>query len=367
MQRRYKILLALAGVIVVGLTGLGLTVSHTADCPPPAAAADGATLMNAVVYRCYGSPDVLSYERVRKPTPGAREILVRVRAAAVNPLDWHYMRGSPYLMRLSSGIGKPVDVRMGTDFAGTVEAVGAGVDGFRVGDRVFGATSGAFGEYVTIPASWAVASIPAHTTFEQAAAIPVAGTTALEALQDHGRLQPGEKVLINGASGGVGSFAVQIAKAMGAEVTAVCSARNVELVRGIGADHVVDYGRENFTESSERYDLIVDNVGNHPLLKLTDVLKPDGRLVIVGGAKGDWIAPLLGPMKAALLSPFVDQTLTSFIAGLSKDRLQELADLMNSGDLRSVIDRRFPLAETAAAVAYSETGRARGKIVIDVL
>jgi NADPH:quinone reductase-like Zn-dependent oxidoreductase len=255
---------------------------------------------------------------------------------------------------------------MGVDFAGTVESVGANVTNFKPGDAVFGGRSGAFAEYVTVGADRAIVHKPGNLSFEQAAAVGIAGVTALQALRDKGKLQSGQHVLINGASGGVGTFAVQIAKSFGAEVTAVCSTRNVELVRSIGADHVFDYKKENYTESGEQYDLIIDNVGNHGLLANRGVLTPDGTLVMIGGAKGNWIAPLMGPIKALLLSPFVGQELALILSEFNQADLNILATLMQDGELNPVIDRRYPLNEVPAAIAYSEEGHARGKIIITV-
>ena len=232
MKLRYKIAGGFLLVLTVALSALAFTISHNSACEPAPVIADDAERMNAIVYRCYGSADVLEFEEVEKPVPGDNEVLVKIKAAAVNPLDWHYMRGSPYIMRLiGAGIGKPEDTRLGVDFAGTVEAVGSGVTGFEPGDDVFGGASGAFAEYVTIAESRGLVLKPANISFEQAASVPIAAITALQALRDKGQIQPGQKVLINGASGGVGTFAVQIAKSYGAEVTAVCSGRNEEMVR----------------------------------------------------------------------------------------------------------------------------------------
>ncbi|MCG8371847.1 MAG: NAD(P)-dependent alcohol dehydrogenase [Proteobacteria bacterium] len=300
------------------------------------------------------------------PEPAAADVLIRVRAASVNPYDWHHLRGSPYLMRLGTGIGSPAQPRLGTDFAGVVEAVGKDVSRFVPGDRVFGGATGAFGEYVTVSGAGSVAHLPDGVSFEQAAALPIAATTALQALRDRGGLRPGRKVLINGASGGVGTFAVQIAKSMGAEVHGVCSTRNVELVRSLGADRVFDYTQENYTGSGETYDVIVDMVGNHPIRANLRVLAPDGRLVIVGGPKGNWFAPLRRPLGALLTAPFVDQQLVTMIAGLDGDDLAALAAMVEDGSVRPVIDRRFALPAVPDAIRYSETGRARGKIVINI-
>jgi len=320
--------------------------------------------MKAIVYSCYGSPNVLELADVAKPIPADDELLVRIQAAAVNPLDWHYMRGSPYFMRLMAGLGAPTITRLGVDFSGTVEAVGKDVTRFKPGDEVFGGRTGAFADYVTIRESRAVTLKPDNVTHEQAASVPIAAITALEALRDKGQLQPGQKVLINGASGGVGTFAVQIAKSLGAEVTGVCSTRNVDMVRAIGADHVFDYKKENYTESGEQYDLIVDMVGNHPLGANRKVLRPEGRMVLVGGGKGDWIGPMMRPLQAMLVSPFVDQEIITLLAGLDSDDLALLGELMESGEVTPVLDRRFPLSEVPAAIRYSEEGHARGKIII---
>ncbi|MCH7502025.1 MAG: NAD(P)-dependent alcohol dehydrogenase [Proteobacteria bacterium] len=322
--------------------------------------------MKAIVYRCYGSADVLGFEDVEKPTPADDEVLVKVVAASVNPLDWHYMRGSPYFMRLGIGLGAPNDTSLGVDFAGTVEAIGRNVKRFKPGDEVFGGTSGAFAEYVTVREDRALALKPANMTFEQSASVPIAGITALQALRDKGKIAPGKKVLINGASGGVGTFAVQIAKSFGAEVTGVCSTRNVEMVRSIGADHVIDYTQEDYTRSGQRYDLIIDNVGNHSLSANRRVLNSDGIFVIVGGPKGNWLKPLMNPIKALVFSPFVGQEFVMILAKLRKDDLAILSDLMQAGKVTPVIDRRYRLSEVPAAIRYSEEGHARGKIVIDL-
>jgi len=364
MKLRYKVVNGILIALVATLFSLGLVLSHNSACGPAPAVSDQAELMKAIVYRCYGSPDVLGLEDVEKPAPADDEILVKVHAASVNPLDWHYMRGSPYLMRLASGLGAPNVERLGVDFAGTVEAVGRNVERFKPGDEVFGGASGAFAEYVAVREDRAVVLKPANMTFAQSAATPIAGITALQALRDKGKIEPGQKVLINGASGGVGTFAVQIAKSFGAEVTGVCSTRNVDMVRAIGADHVIDYTQEDYTKSGQHYDLIIDNVGNHSLLANRRVLNPDGIFVIVGGSKGNWLGPLLSPIKAFMLSPFVGQEFVLIIAQLSKDDLGFLGDLMQAGDVTPVIDRRYGLSEIPAAIRYSEEGHARGKIII---
>ena len=366
MKLRYKIASGILLVLGVAIASLAVVISHNSACEPAPELSGGSETMKAIVYRCYGSADVLAVENIEKPAPADDEILVKVHAASVNPLDWHYMRGSPYLMRLGTGLGAPKETRLGVDFAGTVEAVGSNVERLKPGDQVFGGTIGAFAEYITVREGRSLAMKPANVTFEQAAAVGVAGITALQALRDHGKLEAGQKVLINGASGGVGTFAVQIAKALGAEVTGVCSTRNVDMVRSIGADHVFDYKKENYTESGEQYDLIVDMVGNHSLLANRRVLSPDGIFVMVGGPKGNWLKPFLGPIKALVLSPFVKQDFGMMLAKFSADDLAALADLMQSGKLTPVIDRHYPLSEVPAAMRYSEEGRARGKIIIDL-
>jgi len=367
MKLRYKITSGILLVFVAALSLLAIVLSHNSDCGPAPVVSDDADLMKAIMYRCYGSPDVLTLENVEKPKPADDEVLVRIHAASVNPLDWHYMRGSPYIMRLGSGLGAPDDASLGVDFSGTIEAVGKNVTTFKAGEEVFGGAGGAFAEYVTIRADRALTLKPAGLTFEQGASVPIAAITALQALRDKGKLKQGQKVLINGASGGVGTFAVQIAKALGAEVTGVCSTRNLEMVRSIGADHVIDYTREDYTEGGQRYDLIIDMVGNHSLLANRRAMEPEGNFIIVGGPKGNWLGPLTGPVKAMLLSPFVGQEFGMIMAKMRKDDLATLADLMQSGQVTPVIDRRFSLREVPEAIRYSEEGHARGKILINIL
>ena len=367
MSLTKKILSVVLAIVAIAVVSLAIALGHTSECGPAPAPREGATLMKAVVYRCYGPPDVLEVADIEKPTPADDEVLVKVHAAALNPLDWHYMRGEPYLMRMSAGMGAPNSTRLGVDFAGTIEAVGRSVTRFKPGDEVFGARTGAFGEYVTVRESRVLVPKPVSMTFEQAASIPVAAATALQALRDKGRIQAGQKVLINGASGGVGTFAVQIAKSYGAEVTGVCSTRNVDMVRSIGADHVIDYTQEDYTKSDQRYDLIVDNVGNHPLLENRRVMKPKGILVIVGGPKtGKWIGPMTLPVKAALLNPFVSQEFVMILTDLTTQDMTLISDLMQAGKVTPVIDRRYPLSEVPEAIRYLETGRARGKIIVSM-
>ncbi len=366
MKLRYKILNGMLIFVVVMISSLAIVLSNNSDCEPAAAVAEGSETMQAIVYRCYGSADVLEFNDVEKPTPADDEVLVKVHAAAVNPLDWHFLQGTPYFLRLMSGLGAPNDTRLGVDFAGTVETVGRNVTRFKPGDEVFGWATGAFAEYVSVGENAALTMKPADVSFEQAASAPIAAVTALQALRDLGKLEQGQKVLINGASGGVGTFAVQIAKSFGAEVTGVCSTRNVEMVRSIGADHVFDYTKEDYVESGQQYDLIIDMVGNRSLRENRRVLKPEGTLVIVGGGKGNWLGPMMTPIKALMLSPFVDQEMGLILAEMNKEDLATLGDLMQSGKVTPVIDRRYGLSEVPAAIRYSEEGHARGKIIIDL-
>ena len=367
MKLRYKILNGILVVLILLIGSVGIAIGYTADCEMATASNAQENSMKAVIYRCYGSPEVLEYVDVSKPTPADDEVLVKVHAAGVNPLDWHYMRGKPYLMRLMSGIGAPKRQTMGVDFSGIVEAVGKDVSKFKVGDSVFGGRSGAFGEYVSIPESRALALKPNNMTHEQAAAVSIAATTALQAIRDMGKLQAGEKVLINGASGGVGTYAVQIAKYYGADVTGVNSTRNVDMVLSIGADRIIDYKKDDYTTQDIKYDLIVDMVGNHSLSKNLAVLNSNGRLVNVGSSeKGNWIAPLITPIKALFMNPFVEQEIVGFVASMNHEDINLLAEMMQAGKLTPVLDKRFPLSETAKAVTYSETGRARGKIIVTV-
>ena len=321
--------------------------------------------MKAIVYHKYGSSKVLKLEEIDIPMVGADQVLVKVHAVSINPFDWHMMRGTPYLVRLQAGISKPKNSGFGNDVAGVVEAVGKNVTEFQRGDEVFGGGRGALAEYVCADRNGVVHKLGA-LTFEQAAAIPVAGLTALQGLRDKGRIQSGQRVLIHGASGGVGTFAVQIAKSYGAEVTAVCSTRNVEMVRSIGADHVIDYTNEDFTKSGRRYDLILDAVGDHTLQELRRALEPKGILVMVGGGKmGRFgFGILVGMLESLVLSLFVGQKLLAMVAKRKPSDLVVLNELVEAGKLTPVIDRSYPLSETANAIQYLETGRARGKVVI---
>ena len=367
MRRLFRITRAIAIVLAVILLPLAVVLSHDSPCSSESVPSAGGAMMKAVEHRCYGSPEVLVLADVVKPIPADDQVLVRVHAAAVNPLDWHYLRGKPYILRFDSGIGAPKVSRLGVDFAGTVEAIGSKVTKFKPGDEVFGGRTGAFGEYVAVPQDRAIVIKPANVSFEQAAAVPIAAVTALQALRDKGNIKAGQSVLINGASGGVGTFAVQIAKSFGAEVTAVCSTRNLDMVRKLGADHVVDYTRQDFTEGDQHYDLIVDTVGTHSLLDYTHVLKPAGIYVMVGGPDGKWIGPMATPIAALILSPFVSQNLGMMLAELKQSDLQFLADLLQSGKIIPSIDRTYGLKEVPEAVAYLEKGHARGKVVISLI
>ena len=358
---------ALAAVVILGGSGLALALRHQSRCVAPPEAATGTAAFAAIVQPCYGGPEVLRLARLPLAPLAPGRVRVRVVAAAVNPLDWHFVRGEPRVMRLGSGIGAPSESRLGADFAGVVESVAPGVTGFAPGDRVFGTRTGSYAEYLDVRADGAIAAMPASLGFAEAAAVPVAAITALQALRDVGRLQPGQRVLVNGASGGVGSFAVQIAKRLGAEVTAVCSTRNVEWVRALGADHVIDYTREDFTRGAGRWDLVVDNVGNHELGALLRVLPPTGRYVMVGGPSEErWLGPINRVLAMQLRQPFVSPRLEFFVADVRQGDLRTLADWLADGGLRVVIDRRYPLAEVPEAIAYVERGRARGKVVIEV-
>jgi NADPH:quinone reductase-like Zn-dependent oxidoreductase len=336
------------------------------DCGHTAAPSSS---MKAIVYCDYGLAN-LKLEEVEKPVPNDDQVLVKIRAASVNPYDWHFVEGAPKIMRIMGvGLRKPKDTRLGVDFAGTVEGVGKNVTQFKPGDEVFGGRTGAFAEYVCPRADRAIAPKPANITFEQAASVNIAGITALQAIRDKGKVQPGQKVLINGASGGVGTFAVQIAKTFGANVTGVCSTRNVDLVRSLGADQVIDYTKEDFTKGEQRYDVILDNVTNHSLLECRRVLTRDGKYVMIGGGgpnEQGLIGPLANPIKAMLLSPFVSQKMGMMMADANQKDLTVLADMMQSGKIKPVIDRTYKLDQVPDAIRYVEQGHARGKVVITV-
>src|SRR5437870_3861283 len=325
--------------------------------------------MKAIVYSDYGLSN-LKLENIEKPVPNDDQILVKVRAASINPYDWHFVEGTPYIMRMMGvGLRKPKDIQLGVDFAGTVEAVGKNVTQFKPGDEVFGGRGGAFAEYVCRRAEGAVALKPANLTFEQAASVNIAGITALQALRDRGKVESGQKVLINGASGGVGTFAVQIAKSFGADVTGVCSIRNVDLVRSLGADHVIDYTKEDFAKGDQMYDVILDNVPNHSLSECRRILNPTGKYVMIGGGGPNdnrWIGPFGRLIQTLVVSPFVSQKMGMMMAELKKSDLAILGDMMQSGKVKPVIDRTYKLSELPAAIAYLEEGHARGKVVITV-
>jgi NADPH:quinone reductase-like Zn-dependent oxidoreductase len=314
--------------------------------------------MKAIVYERYGSPDVLELRDINKPSVSDDGVLVRVRAASTNPYDWHFMRGKPYFTRLMFGFPRPKAPGLGADLAGEVEAVGKDVTRFRPGDAVFGEGAGSFAEYTCVPEG-TLALKPANLSFEQAAAVPMAGVTALQGLRDSGKIQAGQKVLVLGASGGVGTFAVQIAKSYGAEVTGVCSTKNVERVRSIGADHVVDYTHEDFTRSDARYDLMLDTIGNRSLRECRRVLASKAVYVHVGGRMARVLA-------LPIVSPFVSQSLVQLIAKRNKDDLEILKGLIEAGKITPVIDRTYPLSDVPEAIRYLEEGHARGKIVITV-
>src|SRR5438034_8567689 len=353
--------------LFVGIAALFIAYwRSTNDCGRTAAPKNP---MKAIVYCDYGLSN-LKLEDVEKPVPTDNQILVKVRAASVNPYDWHFVEGTPKIMRMMGvGLRKPKDTRLGVDFAGTVEAVGKSVTTFKPGDDVFGGKGGAFAEYVCRRAEGAVALKPANITFEQAASVNIAGITALQGLRDKGKVQPGQKVLINGASGGVGTFAVQIAKSFDAEVTGVCSTRNVDLVRSLGADHVIDYTKEDFAKGAERYDVILDNVPNHSLSECRRILNPNGKYVMIGGGGPNdnrWIGPFGRVINTMILEPFVSQKMGMMMADPSQKDLAILGDLMQTGKVKPVIDRTYKLSEVPEAIRYLEEVHDRGKVVITV-
>ena len=360
--------LAILLALFVGIIALFIAYWRSTNDCDQLAAAQGDT-MKAIVYCDYGLAN-LKLADVKKPTPNDEQILVKVHAASVNPYDWHFIEGTPKIMRLMGvGLRKPKDTRVGVDFAGTVEAVGKNVTQFKPGDDVFGGRGGAFAEYVCRRAAGAVALKPANITFEQAASVNIAGITALQAIRDKGKVQPGQKVLINGASGGVGTFAVQIAKSFGADVTGVCSTRNVDLVRSLGADHVIDYTKEDFAKGTERYDVILDNVPNHSLSECRHILNPKGKYVMIGGGGPNdsrWVGPFGRVIHALLVSPFISQEMGMMMADANQKDLTVLADMMQSGKVKPVIDRTYKLSEVPDAIRYLEEGHARGKVVITI-
>ena len=331
----------------------------TVDAPPRT------KRMQAFTYERYGSLDVLELREVERPIVGDDEVLVRVHAASVNPFDWHMLTGVPYVARAALGLREPRSGRLGVDFAGTVEAVGSEVTEFEPGDEVFGERNGAFAEYVCIAADRALAPKPANLTFEQAAAVPMAGITALQGLRDKGAIRPGHSVLVNGASGGVGTFAVQIAKSFGAEVTAVCSPRNVDRARSLGADHVIDYTKEDFTRSGRRFDLILDVAFNRSWPDYKRVLQPEGVLVGVGGPKTNrWVGALGRRIWLGLAAVSSSRRVPFFLANLNKEDLLVLQRLIEDGQVTPFVERQYELSELPEALAYVAQGHARGKIVV---
>ena len=359
----------LGGIVVVFvLCGFVAYWTSTNDCGRNAAAP--ANPMKAVVYCDYGIAN-LNLQDIEKPTPTDDQVLVRVHAASLNPLDGHFVRGMLLARLMGGGLRKPKDTRLGVDYGGTVEAVGKNVTNFKPGDEVFGGRTGSLAQYICPRADRAIALKPANISFEQAASVGVAGITALQGLRDKGHVQAGQKVLINGASGGVGTFAVQIAKSLGAEVTGVCSTRNVDMVRSLGADHVIDYTEEDFTKRDQRYDVIFDNVQNHTFSERRQVLTPNGICVLVGLGGAGWHSDtgthLIRSFTTPFMSKFTDQKFTFFIAELNHKDLAFLGDLMQSGKVTPVIDRTYKsLGEVKDALAYLEEGHARGKVVITV-
>src|SRR3989440_2597736 len=321
------------------------------------------THMRAIVYHTYGSPDVLKLEEVQKPVPQDDEVLVKVHATSVNAGDWHLLRGKPFLLRLMGfGLLKPKHKILGSDIAGRVEAVGRNVKQFQPGDEVFGSIRGGFAEYVCARED-ALVLKPANLSFEEAAAVPMAAVTALQGLRDKGQIQPGQKVLIHGASGGVGTFAVQIAKSFGAEVTGVCSTRNLDMARSIGADQVIDYTQEDFTQNGQRYDLILAANGYHPISDYKRALRPKGTYVMTGGSTAQvFQAMLLGP----LISMTGSKKMGNLMAKLNQKDLAFMKELLEAGKVVPVIDRRYTLSEVPEAIRYLEEGRAKGKVVITV-
>jgi NADPH:quinone reductase-like Zn-dependent oxidoreductase len=324
--------------------------------------------MKAMVYEKFGGPEVLELRDVDKPVPAEDEVVVKVHAAAVNPFDWHMLTGMPYLARIETGFRKPKTGRLGVDFAGVVDSVGEKVTRFKPGDEVFGGRSGAFAEYVQVREERAIAHKPPGVSFEHAAAVGIAGVTALQGLRDKGRLQEGQEVLINGASGGVGTWGVQIAKAIGAEVTGVCSPRNVEQTRELGADRVIDYTQEDFTQNGRRYDLILDVAGNRSWPEYRRVLNPEGTIVVVGGPKTNrWIGPLWDRLMVRLRAIRDSRTVAApFLANLNGDDLRAIGELLEAETITPVIEKRYPLAEVPEALAYVGAGHARGKVVISI-
>src|SRR5213596_2183806 len=360
----FRIVLVL--LLVGFLLGFVAYWSSTNDCNRNSATSNNP--IKAIVSCEYGVGN-LQLRELEKPSPNDNEVLVRVRAASINPVDGHLIRGA-WMMRPMTGLRKPRNTRFGTDFAGIIEAIGKDVTNFKSGDEVFGAKNGAVADYICVKANRAIVMKPSNITFEQAGSVGVAGVTALQGLRDKGHIQAGQKVLINGASGGVGTFAVQLAKNFGAEVTGVCSTRNVDLVRSLGADHVIDYTKEDFTKGDQKYDVILDNVANHSLSECRRVLTPNGIYVMIGGGGANeqgLVGPLGKALNAALYSRFVNQKMGMMMAQPSTQDLTLLAEMVQSGKLKTVIDRTYKsLSEIPDAIRYLEEGHARGKVIITV-
>ena len=370
-RKRWKrVLKWTLGTIFVALILWGFIAYWTSTNDCDRNAATPANRMKAVVYCDYGITN-LKLEEIEKPNPTDDQVLVRVHAASLNPLDGHFVRGMLLARLMGGGLRKPKDTRLGVDYAGTVEAVGKNVTNFKPGDEVFGGRTGSLAQYVCARADRAIALKPANMTFEQAGSVAVAGITALQGLRDKGHVQAGQKVLINGASGGVGTFAVQIAKSLGAEVTGVCSTRNLDLVRSIGADHVIDYTKEDFTKSGQRYDVIFDNVQNHTFSERRRVLTPNGICVLAGLGGAGWHEDtwthLVRSFTTPLMSKFTSQKFSFYISQLNHNDLAWLGDRMQSGKVTPVIDRNYKsLNDVRDALAYLEQGHAHGKVVISV-
>jgi NADPH:quinone reductase-like Zn-dependent oxidoreductase len=348
-----------------------MIINRPAPHRPPASAT-GRDLMKAFVLRSYGSADHLVLTDVDKPVPADNEVLVRVRATSVNPYDWHHMRGEPYIARLMGGglgLRKPKLSILGADMAGQIEAVGKDVTGFRPGNEVFALLKGGgFAEYVCVPEADLVPK-PQNLTFEQAASVPLAASTALLGVRDEGRVRPGQRVLVNGASGGVGTFAIQIARALGADVTGVCGTRNMDLVRTIGAEDVIDYTTDDFTRTRQRYDLVLDIAGSHSAWACRRVLTRKGSHVVVGGPAGRWLQPAGHVFSVLALSPLVSQRMAMVDVVRCKantQNLMTLTELIEDGRVTPVIDRRYSFADLPAAVRYQEDGHARGKVVVSI-
>jgi len=366
MKRFFKWLFSL---ILIGLLAWFLYAYATSTNDFQQQTAAPKNPIKAIVYSDYGVANLKLLD-IEKPAPTDDQILVRVHAASINPYDWHFIEGTPYVMRaMGVGLRKPKNIRLGSDFAGTVEAVGKNVTQYKPGDEVFGGSAGSWAQYLCRRSTGSVALKPAALSFEQAAAINIARITALQAVRDHGKVQPGQKVLINGASGGVGTFAVQIAKSYGAEVTGVCSARNTELVQSLGADHVIDYAKDDFTKGDQRYDVVIDNVANHSLSECRKVLTPNGIYVMIGGGgaiEQGFLGAIGNVLKAQLYSRFVKQKMGFMMAQPSTADLTLLAGMVESGKLKTVIDRTYKLDQVPEAVRYVEEGHARGKVIVTV-